>query len=32
VLAPVLRAIWREVEELDATERSGSGFGSTGLR
>jgi dUTP pyrophosphatase len=32
VLAPVLRASWREVAELDATERSASGFGSTGLR
>lgn len=31
VLAPVLRATWREVAELDATERSSSGFGSTGL-
>ena len=31
VLAPVLRATWREVDELDATERSSRGFGSTGL-
>jgi len=31
VLAPVLRAAWREVEELDATARSGGGFGSTGV-
>jgi dUTP pyrophosphatase len=31
VLAPVLRAIWREVDALDETERSGRGFGSTGL-
>ncbi len=31
VLAPVTRAIWREVDELDATERSAGGFGSTGL-
>lgn len=31
VLAPVLRASWREVEALDETERSGRGFGSTGL-
>ncbi|MBV9755706.1 MAG: dUTP diphosphatase [Alphaproteobacteria bacterium] len=31
VLAPVLRAAWREVDALDETERSTSGFGSTGL-
>lgn len=31
VLAPVVRASWREVAELDATERSAGGFGSTGL-
>jgi dUTP pyrophosphatase len=31
VLAPVMRAAWREVDELDATARTG-GFGSTGLR
>ena len=30
VLAPVLRAIWQEVETLDTTERATGGFGSTG--
>ena len=30
VLAPVVQAAWREVEELDATERGTGGFGSTG--
>lgn len=30
VLAPVTRAAWEEVEELDATERGVGGFGSTG--
>ena len=32
VLAPVVRAAWREVADLDATARSGGGFGSTGHR
>lgn len=31
VLAPVSRAVWEEVETLDATERNIGGFGSTGL-
>lgn len=31
VLAPVVRAEWREVAELEATERAAGGFGSTGL-
>ena len=30
VLAPVTRASWDEVDELDATERGEGGFGSTG--
>lgn len=30
VLAPVVKAAWDEVEELDATERGSGGFGSTG--
>ena len=30
VLAPVTRAAWLEVEELDATQRGEGGFGSTG--
>jgi dUTP pyrophosphatase len=30
VLAPVVQAAWREVEELDATDRGAGGFGSTG--
>lgn len=30
VLAPVLRATWHEVDDLDATERGAGGFGSTG--
>ena len=32
VLAPVTRAIWQEVETLDATARGDAGFGSTGHR
>jgi dUTP pyrophosphatase len=31
VLAPVLRAEWREVAELPPSERAERGFGSTGL-
>ena len=30
VLAPVTRAVWREVDELPETARAGGGFGSTG--
>ncbi len=30
VLAPVVQASWREVEELDTTTRGAGGFGSTG--
>ncbi len=30
VLAPVIRAVWREVEALDETARNQGGFGSTG--
>ena len=30
VLAPVTRAAWHEVEELDETARGSGGFGSTG--
>ncbi len=30
VLAPVIQAVWDEVEELDETERGAGGFGSTG--
>ena len=30
VLAPVLQAVWDEVDELDETERGAGGFGSTG--
>jgi dUTP pyrophosphatase len=30
VIAPVARAIWREVESLDDTQRGTGGFGSTG--
>jgi len=30
VLAPVIRASWREVEALPATSRGAGGFGSTG--
>ncbi len=32
ILAPVLRATWREVETLDDTARGEGGFGSTGHR
>ncbi|HYZ24537.1 MAG TPA: dUTP diphosphatase [Rhodopila sp.] len=31
VLAPVSRAVWREVASLDETARSVDGFGSTGV-
>ena len=30
VLAPVTRAAWEEVQELDETDRGAAGFGSTG--
>lgn len=30
VLAPVVRAEWREVETLESTRRNSAGFGSTG--
>lgn len=30
VLAPVVRAVWREAEALDVTRRNAAGFGSTG--
>lgn len=30
VIAPVLRAEWHEVDDLDATERGAGGFGHTG--
>ena len=30
VLAPVIQAVWCEVEELDETQRGSGGFGSTG--
>jgi dUTP pyrophosphatase len=30
VLAPVVRAAWKEVADLDETERGAGGFGSTG--
>lgn len=30
VLAPVVRAAWVEVDDLDATDRGAGGFGSTG--
>jgi dUTP pyrophosphatase len=30
VLAPVVRAAWRETKTLDATARGAGGFGSTG--
>ncbi len=32
VLAPVVRAAWTEVAELDETQRGTGGFGSTGTR
>lgn len=32
VIAPVVRASWTEVEDLDATARGAGGFGSTGGR
>jgi dUTP pyrophosphatase len=31
VPAPVQRAAFREVDDLDSTERGAGGFGSTGL-
>jgi dUTP pyrophosphatase len=30
VLAPVVRAVWEEVDDLDSTARGEGGFGSTG--
>lgn len=30
VIAPVVRAVWREAEQLEATARGSGGFGSTG--
>ena len=30
VVAPVTQGVWKEVEELDATDRGAGGFGSTG--
>jgi dUTP pyrophosphatase len=30
VLAPVVRAVWREADSLDDTDRGAGGFGSTG--
>ncbi len=32
VIAPVVQAAWREVAELEATDRGAGGFGSTGGR
>jgi len=32
VVAPVVRAVWREVEALPETARGAGGFGSTGTR
>jgi len=31
VIAPYVRAVWRETEQLPASERGSGGFGSTGL-
>ncbi len=31
VMAPVTRALWREVEELPASDRGAGGFGHTGM-
>ena len=31
VIAPVTRAVWRQVDDLDQTERGAGGFGSTGM-
>ena len=31
VLAPILQAVWEEVDQLDPTERGEGGFGSTGV-
>lgn len=31
VLAPVVRAVWAEVDSLDVTTRNTGGFGSTGI-
>jgi dUTP pyrophosphatase len=32
VIAPVVRATWEEVDELEATGRGAKGFGSSGVR
>ncbi len=31
VIAPVIQAVWEEVDDLGATERGAGGFGSTGV-
>jgi dUTP pyrophosphatase len=31
IIAPVIQAVWEEVQSLDETERGESGFGSTGV-
>ena len=31
VVAPVVRAVWKELEVLEQTERGTGGFGSTGV-
>ena len=31
VIAPITRAIWQEVADLDETQRGAGGFGSTGI-
>jgi dUTP pyrophosphatase len=31
IIAPVIQAVWEEVDDLGETERGASGFGSTGL-
>jgi dUTP pyrophosphatase len=31
IVAPVVRAVWQEVDSLDDTARSAGGFGSTGV-
>jgi len=31
IIAPVIQAVWEQVEDLDETERGAGGFGSTGV-
>ncbi len=32
IIAPVTQGVWREVDDLDSSERGAGGFGSTGIK